>query len=99
MLFGNGLSALLTLIGISAGLVILFIIGPLALTGRELLGSGWPRWLASGGSLLNDAGEQVDWQAPQEAGDYTLTLVVSDGVVRVGQELVVPVQASATVAP
>jgi hypothetical protein len=51
MLFGNGLSALLTLIGISAGLVILFIIGPLALTGRELLGSGWPRWLAYFGCL------------------------------------------------
>jgi hypothetical protein len=51
MLFGNGLSALLTLIGISGGLVVLFIIGPLALTGRELLGSGWPRWLAYFGCL------------------------------------------------
>ena len=34
MLFGNGLSALLTLMGISAALVALFIVGPLALTGR-----------------------------------------------------------------
>jgi hypothetical protein len=51
MLFGNGLSALLTLIGISAALVVLFIIGPLALTGRELLGTGWPRWLAYFGCL------------------------------------------------
>jgi hypothetical protein len=51
MLFGNGLSALLTLIGISGGLVVLFIIGPLALTGRELLGTGWPRWLAYFGCL------------------------------------------------
>lgn len=51
MLFGNGLSALLTLMGISAGLVLLFVIGPLALTGRELLGSGWPRWLAYFGCL------------------------------------------------
>src|SRR5207247_1719066 len=31
MLFGNGLSALLTLLGISTGLVVLFVIGPLAL--------------------------------------------------------------------
>jgi hypothetical protein len=32
MLFGNGLSALMTLLGISTALVILFVIGPLALT-------------------------------------------------------------------
>jgi hypothetical protein len=51
MLFGNGLSALLTLIGISGGLVVLFIIGPLALTGRELLGTGWTRWLGYFGCL------------------------------------------------
>lgn len=51
MLFGNGLSALLTLMGISAGLVVLFIIGPLALTGRERLGTGWPGWLAYFGCL------------------------------------------------
>jgi spermidine synthase len=51
MLFGNGLSALLTLMGISGGLVLLFVIGPLALTGRGLLGSGWPRWLAYFGCL------------------------------------------------
>jgi len=51
MLFGNGLSALLTLIGISGALVVLFIIGPLALTGRELLRTGWPRWLAYFGCL------------------------------------------------
>ena len=33
MLFGNGLSALLTLMGISAALVVLFVVGPLALAG------------------------------------------------------------------
>ena len=33
MLFGNGLSALLTLLGISATLVLLFVVGPLVLTG------------------------------------------------------------------
>jgi predicted membrane-bound spermidine synthase len=52
MLFGNGLSALLTLMGISAALVVLFVVGPLAIGrsreagdiegGRE---SGWALWL------------------------------------------------------
>ncbi len=51
MLFGNGLSALLTLMGISAVLVGLFIVGPLAIAGRGALRPGWPRWLAYFGSL------------------------------------------------
>ena len=51
MLFGNGLSALMTLMGISTALVLLFILGPMALSGRELLGTGWPRWLAYFGLL------------------------------------------------
>jgi hypothetical protein len=51
MLFGNGLSALLTLIGISGALVALFIVGPLALTGHRALGPGWPLWLAYFGAL------------------------------------------------
>ena len=46
MLFGNGLSALLSLMTISAMMVVLFIIGPLALAGGTRLGAGWPRWLA-----------------------------------------------------
>jgi hypothetical protein len=45
MLFGNGLSALLSLMGISIGLVVLFVIGPLAITRRAQLAGGWPRWL------------------------------------------------------
>jgi hypothetical protein len=45
MLFGNGLSALLTLFGISAALVVLFVVGPL-LIGGNLAGAGWARWLA-----------------------------------------------------
>ena len=52
MLFGNGLSALLTLLGISAGLVVLFVLGPLAIVGR---GAGHPRgwfaWLVYFGAL------------------------------------------------
>jgi hypothetical protein len=51
MLFGNGLSALLTLMGISTALVVLFIVGPLAVAGRGLLRSGWPRWLTYFGCL------------------------------------------------
>ena len=53
MLFGNGLSALLTLMAISGALVVLFVIGPLAVVGRGLGGRppGWPAWLAYFGAL------------------------------------------------
>jgi hypothetical protein len=50
MLFGNGLSALLTLFGISAALVLLFIIGPLLIGGGRP-GAGWGGWLAYFGAL------------------------------------------------
>ena len=50
MLFGNGLSALLTLFGISAALVLVFIVGPL-LVGRPRPRRGWPVWLAYFGGL------------------------------------------------
>jgi spermidine synthase len=50
MLFGNGLSALLTLFGISMALVLLFIVGPL-LAGGERPGRGWAAWLAYFGAL------------------------------------------------
>src|SRR6185295_9025724 len=45
MLFGNGLSALLTLMGISVALVVVFVIGPLVLSG-ERPQPGWAAWLA-----------------------------------------------------
>ena len=50
MLFGNGLSALLTLMGISATLVLLFVLGPLALVG---VGGArrWFSWLLYFGAL------------------------------------------------
>src|SRR5207245_2845668 len=60
MLFGNGLSALLTLMAISAALVLLFIVGPLLLTafnppngGHHVRGlpQRWPAWLAFFGAL------------------------------------------------
>ncbi len=50
MLFGNGLSALLTLFGISAALVLLFVVGPLLLVGTPP-GRGWLGWLAYFGAL------------------------------------------------
>jgi hypothetical protein len=49
MLFGNGLSALMTLIGISALLVCLFIVGPLLFSARPA--PGWGRWLIYFGAL------------------------------------------------
>jgi hypothetical protein len=44
MLFGNGLSALLTLMAISAVFVVLFIVAPLAI-GGERPSPGWAGWL------------------------------------------------------
>jgi hypothetical protein len=50
MLFGNGLSALLTLMGISAALVALFVVGPLAIEGGRPP-AGWGGWLGYFASL------------------------------------------------
>jgi hypothetical protein len=50
MLFGNGLSALMTLMAISAMLVVLFVIGPLLIGGGRP-GPGWAGWLAYFGAL------------------------------------------------
>jgi len=50
MLFGNGLSALMTLMAISAALVVLFVIGPL-LIGGERPHRGWATWLLYFGAL------------------------------------------------
>ena len=50
MLFGNGLSALLTLMGISGALVILFVLAPLLLAGGSRP-PGWLPWLAYFGAL------------------------------------------------
>jgi hypothetical protein len=52
MLFGNGLSALLTLLGISGLLVVTFVLGPLALAGRHASHpDGWLWWLVYFGTL------------------------------------------------
>ena len=41
----GGLTALLVLLGISSALIVLFIVGPLAMTSRAALAPGWPRAL------------------------------------------------------
>ena len=52
MLFGNGLSALMTLLGISTALVVIFVIGPLLVTDRGMTRPrGWFAWLAYFGAL------------------------------------------------
>ena len=51
-----------------------------------------PHWEASGGALDGQANGAVVWTAPS-AGSYDVTLVVSDGVVRVGQRLPLEVKA------
>ncbi len=52
MLFGNGLSALMTLLGVSTALVVLFVIGPLAVAGRgQARPRGWLAWLVYFGAL------------------------------------------------
>ena len=53
-----------------------------------------PRWTVSDGALESDTGASVTWRAPAKPGTYVLTLIVSDGVMRVGQQLQVPVQAA-----
>ena len=50
MLFGNGLSALMTLMAISAALVVLFVIGPLLVVGDRPR-RGWGTWLLYFGAL------------------------------------------------
>jgi spermidine synthase len=50
MLFGNGLSALLTLMGISTALVVLFVLGPLAFAGGTDA-RRWFSWLLYFGAL------------------------------------------------
>jgi hypothetical protein len=45
-----------------------------------------PAWHVSAGSIEGNGGLVV-WRTPQEPGLYEITLVVSDGVVFVGQQI------------
>lgn len=51
-----------------------------------------PRWAASAGTLERETGAETTWHAPAQPGTATLTLIVSDGVVRLGQRLTVTVE-------
>ena len=52
MLFGNGLSALMTLLAISSTLVVAFVLGPLLIVDRGIVhGPGWTAWLVYFGAL------------------------------------------------
>jgi spore germination protein YaaH len=51
-----------------------------------------PQWEADGGSLEGGSAGSVTWVAPDEPGEYHLTLIISDGVSRVGQRLVLTVR-------
>ena len=59
-----------------------------------------PNWRASEGAIEGSGG-LVTWRAPQNPGVYDITLVVSDGVVFIGQQLSLRVVAPepATAAP
>ncbi len=50
-----------------------------------------PQWEADGGSLESKDTGAVTWVAPDEPGEYHLTLIISDGVARIGQRLVLTV--------
>jgi hypothetical protein len=51
-----------------------------------------PEWRATAGSLDANTGDAVSWRAPAEPGTYDITLVVGDGVVRVGRSFPVDVE-------
>ncbi len=44
-----------------------------------------PAWSTGDGTIAPQTGDAVTWTAPAKAGTYTVTLIVSDGVVRSGQ--------------
>jgi len=51
-----------------------------------------PSWQADGGNLESGEEGSVTWVAPEEPGTYTVTMIVSDGLTRVGQRVVLTVQ-------
>ena len=58
-----------------------------------------PQWSVSGGRFeISDDRGSIVWRAPDRAGDYDVTLLVSEGTVFVGQQLALRVSAEPTVA-
>jgi len=59
-----------------------------------------PEWTASGGTLeAPGTGGAATWIPPEEGGTYEISLIVSDGVTRVGRRLTLEVEATATPTP
>jgi hypothetical protein len=59
-----------------------------------------PEWTASGGSIeAGQTGGAVTWVAPSEGGTYEISLLVSDGVTRVGRRMSLDVVAVETPTP
>jgi len=59
-----------------------------------------PEWTASGGNVeAGSTGGAVTWVAPSEGGTYEISLLVSDGVSRVGRRLSLEVKATVTPTP
>jgi len=59
-----------------------------------------PEWTAAAGTIEGDgASGVIVWRAPQQSGLFDLTLVVSDGVVFVGQQIALRVGESGTPTP
>jgi hypothetical protein len=59
-----------------------------------------PEWTASGGNIeAGQTGGAVTWVAPSEGGTYEISLLVSDGVTRVGRRMSLDVVAVETPTP
>jgi hypothetical protein len=59
-----------------------------------------PEWTASGGTIdAPGTGGAATWEPPEEGGTYEISLIVSDGVTRVGRRLTLEVQATVTPTP
>jgi len=59
-----------------------------------------PEWTASGGEIeAPGTGGAATWIPPDEGGTYEVSLIVSDGVTRVGRRLTLEVQATVTPTP
>lgn len=53
-----------------------------------------PAWTTADGSVAPQTGSSVTWTAPATAGTFTVTVLVSDGVVRAGQTATLAVVAA-----
>jgi len=59
-----------------------------------------PEWTASGGAIdAPGTAGAATWTPPEEGGTYEISLIVSDGVTRVGRRLTLEVQATVTPTP